>query len=96
LRSAPERGALAPCPTKPYLLIDYTNLYIAPNMADAYAKALASFQAMILGTFRFNVAADFTGVAVALGNLKLSSSPNIFSDEAAARQAIERARGVGK
>jgi hypothetical protein len=83
---------IAPCPMKPYLLVNYTNLHIAPNKAEAYAAAIRGFQALILGTFRYNVAPNFTGVAVALGNLKLAAEPNIFPDEFSAREAVARAK----
>jgi len=38
---------IAPCPMKPYLLVNYTNLHIAPNKAEAYAAAIRGFQALI-------------------------------------------------
>ena len=84
------RDWIAPCQTRPYLLVNYANLHIAANLADEYATSLASFQAMLLGTFRYGVAPNFTGVAVALGNLKLAAGANIFPDEEAAREAIRR------
>jgi hypothetical protein len=86
------RDWIGACANKPYLLVNFTNLHIAPNMADAYAQSIQRFQSMLLGTFRYSVAANFTGVAVALGNLKLAAAPNIFPDEASAREAIRRAK----
>jgi hypothetical protein len=82
------RDWIALCPTKPYLLVNYANLHIAANLADEYARSIAGFQAMLLGTFRYDVAPNFTGVTVALGNLKLAAGANMFSDEAGAREAI--------
>ena len=84
------RDWVALCPTKPYLLVNYANLHIAANLADEYARSIAGFQQMLLGTFRYGVAPNFTGVTVALGNLKLAVGANIFSDEASAREAIRR------
>jgi hypothetical protein len=86
------RDWIAPCPTKPYLLVNYANLYISASLADAYAKNIGAFQSLLLGTFRYAVAPNFTGVAVALGNLKLSAAPNIFPDEASAREAIRHTK----
>ncbi|HSY22595.1 MAG TPA: hypothetical protein VK841_10800 [Polyangiaceae bacterium] len=83
---------IRPCPNRPYLLVNFANLHIRPNMAEAYAKNLGRFQGMLLGTYRYGVPASFTGVAVALGNLKLASPANIFADERTAREAIRVAK----
>ncbi len=83
---------IKPCPKTPYLLVNFGNLHIRPNMAEAYSKNIARFQPMLLGTFRYNVPASFTGVAVALGNLKLATPANIYPDERAARDAIRAAK----
>jgi hypothetical protein len=83
---------IAPCPKKPYLLVNFNNLHIRPNMAEAYAKNIARFQPMLIRTFRYGVPASFTGVAIALGNLKLASPANIYPDEKAAREAIQAAK----
>jgi hypothetical protein len=83
---------IAPCPRKPYLLVNFNNLHIRPNMAEAYAKNIARFQPMLLRTFRYGVPASFTGVAIALGNLKLASPANIYPGEQAARDAIRAAK----
>jgi hypothetical protein len=83
---------IRPCPNRPYLLVNFANLHIRPNMAEAYAKNIKRFQGMLLGTYRYGVPASFTGVAVALGNLKLASPANIFVDERTAREAIRVAK----
>jgi len=83
---------IRPCPRKPYLLVNFANLHIRPNMAEAYAKSLARFQSMLLGTYRYGMPPSFTGVAVALGNLKLAAPANIFVDEHGAREAIRFAK----
>jgi hypothetical protein len=83
---------IRPCPRKPYLLVNFANLHIRPNMAEAYAKSLARFQSMLLGTFRYGMPPSFTGVAVALGNLRLAAPANIFADEGSAREAIRLAK----
>jgi hypothetical protein len=83
---------IRPCPQKPYLLVNYANVTIATNMADAYAKSIQLMKPLVLGTFRYGVPPDFTGVAVALGNLRLSAPANIFPDESSAREAIGRAK----
>jgi hypothetical protein len=80
------------CPTRPYLLVNFSNLSIPSNMASAYAKSIVRFQPLVLGTFRYGVPPDFTGVAVAIGNMQLSTPANMFPDEASAREAIRRAR----
>lgn len=80
------------CPTQPHLLVNFDNLHIRPNMAASYAENLKRFQPMLLGTYRYNVPASFTGVTVALGNLKLAAPANIFPDEHTAREAIRLAR----
>ena len=83
---------IRPCPRKPYLLVNFANLHIRPNMAEAYATSLARFQSMLLGTYRYGLPPSFTGVAVALGNLKLAAPANIFADERSAREAIRLAK----
>lgn len=75
-----------------YLLVDYKNLHIAAQVADSYAANIKRFQHRLLGTFRFGIPGDFTGVAVSLGNMKLQAPANLFSDEASARAAIEQIR----
>jgi hypothetical protein len=83
---------IKPCPQPPYLLVNFGNLHIRPNMSQAYSRNIARFQSMLLGTYRYGVPASFTGVAVALGNLELSAPAHIFADERAARDAIRLAR----
>jgi len=83
---------IAPCRSRPYLLVNFSNLHIRPNMAEAYAKNIARFQPMLLGTYRYGVPASFTGVAIALGNLRLAARANIFPDERSARSAIRTAK----
>jgi hypothetical protein len=83
---------IEPCPSQPYLLVNFRNLHIRANMADVYAKSIARFQSKLLGTYRYGVPASFTGVAVALGNLQLSAPANIFPDEGSAREAIRVAK----
>jgi len=83
---------IKPCPSPPYLLVRYANVHIRADMAEAYAKNIGRFQTLLLGTFRYGVPASFTGVAVALGNLKLAAPANIFPDEESARKAIRLAK----
>ena len=79
-------------PGRFYLLVNYNNLHIGSRVADEYAKNIQRFQHKLLGTFRYGLPADFTGVAVSLGNMRLSAQANIFENEAAARAAIKRLR----
>jgi hypothetical protein len=83
---------IEPCPRKPYLLVNYGNLHIRANMAEVYARNIARFQSMLLGTYRYGMPPTFTGVAVALGNLQLAAPANIFADEPSAREAIRLAK----
>jgi hypothetical protein len=83
---------IQPCPNKPYLLVDFSNLHMRANMAEMYATSIARFQSMLLGTYRYGLPPSFTGVAVALGNLKLAAPANIFPDERSAREAIRAAK----
>jgi hypothetical protein len=71
-----------------YLLVNYSNLHISPKQAEAYAENIGRFQPRLLGTFRYQVSKDFTGVAVSLGNIRHHAAANIFPDEASARKAI--------
>lgn len=75
-----------------YLLVNYRNLHIAPQVAGDYAANIGQFQEQLLGTFRYAVPQDFTGVAVTIGNLKLQAPANLFESEAEARAAIEEVR----
>jgi hypothetical protein len=79
-------------PGRFYLLVNYTNLHIAPSQLDSYAKNIGRFQHRLLGTFRYQVSKDFTGVAVSLGNIRHHAPANIFPDEASAREAIRQAK----
>jgi hypothetical protein len=81
-----------PTPGRFYLLVNYENLHIAGRVADCYAANIKRFQSKLLGTFRYGIPADFTGVAVSLGNLQLQAPANLFESEAAARAAIDAAR----
>lgn len=83
---------IRPRSNKPYLLVNFANLHIRANMADVYARSIARFQSMLLGTYRYGVPPTFTGVAVALGNLRLAAPANIFQDERSAREAIRAAK----
>jgi hypothetical protein len=83
---------IKPCPRPPYLLVNFHNLHIRPNLAETYARNIERFQPMLLGTFRYDVPASFTGVTVALGNLRLATPANIFPDERSARDAIRLAK----
>jgi uncharacterized protein YegP (UPF0339 family) len=91
-----KREWLDPCPTPPYLLVNYAGVHIAPNMADCYARSIGRFQGLVLGTFRYGMSRDasghFTAVAVALGNIRLAAPSNLFESEEAARKAIESAK----
>ena len=78
-------------PERFYLLVNYGNLHIAAQVSDAYSANIQRFQHKLLGTFRYGIPGDFTGVAVSLGNLKLQAPANLFNDEAAARAAIAQA-----
>jgi hypothetical protein len=79
-----------------YLLVNYENLHIATPMADCYAANIERFQSRLLGTFRYGIPADFTGIAVSLGHLKLEAPANLFPDEVSARAAIDEARAQRK
>jgi hypothetical protein len=83
---------IEPTPGRFYLLVNYENLHIAGRVADCYASNIKRFQPKLLGTFRYGIPADFTGVAVSLGNLRLQAPANLFENEAAARAAIDAAR----
>jgi hypothetical protein len=83
---------IRPRPSKPYLLVNFSNLHIRANMADVYATSIARFQPMLLGTYRYGMPPSFTGVTVALGNLQLAAPANIFPDERSAREAIRAAK----
>jgi hypothetical protein len=81
---------IQPCPSKPFLLVNFSNLHIRASMAKVYAKNIARFQSLLLGTYRYGVPPTFTGVTVALGNLQLGAPANMFDDERSAREAIRQ------
>lgn len=87
---------IAGCPTKPFLLVNYANLHIRPDMSSAYADSVQAFAPMLRAIFRYGMTSDatghFTGVAVTLGNLRMKAPANIYRTEAAAREAIRKAR----
>jgi hypothetical protein len=86
---------ITPCPRKPYLLVNYANVNIRPDMAEAYAREILRFRDRLLGTFRYGMTqgalGHFTAVAVRLGNLQLAAPSNIFASEGEAREAIRAA-----
>ena len=87
-----ENRWIRACPQKPYLLVNFKNVRIAPTMTAAYARAIQRFLPLVLGTFRYGIERDLTGVTVAMGNIELAARANIYDDEASARAAIRRAR----
>ncbi len=86
---------IANAPDQVYLLVNYENLHIAGRVADSYSANIRRFQHKLLGTFRYGIPADFTGVAVSLGNMQLHAPANLFADEASARAAIDQTRPQG-
>src|SRR5260370_40935496 len=78
----------------PYLLVDFGNLEIGPNLAEVYAKNIGRFESMLLGTYRYGVHPSETGVVVALSTER-GARANIFPDERSARQAICLAKRPG-
>ena len=86
-----EADWIRPCPRKPYLLVNYKNVRIPPAMTSTYAQRIQHLRPLVLGTFRYGISADLTGVAVAIGNLTLQAQANIYPDEASARAAIRAA-----
>lgn len=86
------RDWIEPTPGRFYLLVNYEKLHIAAQVAVDYGRNIERFQHRLLGTYRYSVPGDFTGVAVSLGNLQLKSRANMFENESAAREAIDRAR----
>ncbi len=87
---------LESCPTKPYLLVNYANVNIAVDMTPEYSRQIKAYRPMVLNVFRYNISDDlqgsFTAMAIRMGNLKTSTSSNIYPDETSARQAIKQAR----
>lgn len=79
------------CPQKPWLLVNFRNVRIAPAMTSVYARCIQRFLPLVRGTFRYGIGPDLTGVAVAMGNMGLAVQANIFADEASARAAIRDA-----
>ena len=87
-----ENDFVRPCPKKPYLLVSYDRMKIPPTMTEAYGTAIAAhIKPFVIATYRYQMPANLTGVAVSLGNARIASNANIFPDEATARAAIERA-----
>ena len=83
---------IAPTPDRFYLLVNYQNLHIAAQVAEAYSAGISRFQNRLHGTYRYGLPGDFTGVAVSLGNIKLQAPANLFDSESDARAAIDRAK----
>jgi hypothetical protein len=92
------REWIAPCPTPPYLLVNYANVLMRPDMAESYARNIQRLKGRILGTYRYGIDPDahglFTSVAVRLGNLRITEPAHIFESEKAARAAIAEARAL--
>jgi hypothetical protein len=80
------------CPKKPYLLVNYANVRIAPAVTDTYARRIERLKVLVLGTFRYDVGTDLTGVTITMGNMSVGTHANIYPDEASARAAIDAAR----
>lgn len=82
------------CPVKPCLLTNFNSLEIGVDLTTEYARQVKLLQAMVLGVFRYGLSEDlsgrFTSMAVRMGNMKNSSSSNIYSDEVTARRAIQQ------
>jgi hypothetical protein len=82
------------CLGRPYVLVNFRNVRIAPAMTSVYARCIQRFLPLVLGTYRYGIGPDLTGVAVAMGNMGLAAQANIFPDEASARAAIRTARAA--
>jgi hypothetical protein len=78
---------IQPCPIMPYLLVNFSNLEIRPNMAGVYAKHIGRFESLLLGTYRCGVHPSKIGVVMALSTER-GARANIFPDERSAREAI--------
>ena len=80
-----------PTPGPFHLLVNYENLHVSAHMSADYAQNIRRFQHKLLGTYRYGLPGDFTGVAVSLGNMQLQAHANLYDDEASARAAIRAA-----
>jgi hypothetical protein len=89
-----ETAWLLPLSVKPYVLVNYRNVRIAPTVTSAYALSVQRIQPLVIATYRYGVGSDLTGVTVTLGNMGLHAHANIFPDEASARAAIRKARAA--
>jgi hypothetical protein len=87
---------IRPSPQRPYLLVNFANLHIRANMVDDYAKNIARFQSMVLGTYRYGMPPSFTGVAVALGNWRLRRTSSLTSTARERRSAWPSGRRIDR
>jgi hypothetical protein len=83
---------ISPCPTKPYLLANYSNLCIHPAMARGQVDFGRRIKENVLGIFRYGMPPDWTGIAVSIGSMRFAAKANIFPNEASAREAIRKAK----
>lgn len=87
---------IAHCPTKPWLLVDFSKVELSVAMAHEYARGIGLLKPLVIETFRFGAhQGDFITTAIRLGATQISTRSNIFADEASARAAIKAAREGG-
>lgn len=87
------------CPTKPYLLVNYTNVDISVEMTNQYAEELKKYRPLVLGVVRYGISDSlsgrFTAMAVRMGNMRTAANSNIYPDEASARAALQQLKQSG-
>src|SRR5262245_24640365 len=81
------------CPTRPFLLMNYTHLQIAAEMTQSYAAQVKAYRHLSADVFRYNLSADTEGVLTKVAILVANrTDANIFPDERSARDANRKAR----
>jgi hypothetical protein len=84
------------CPTRPYLLVNYTNVEISVDLTAEYAQQVKNYHPFVLGAFRYGVSEDlagrFTAMTIRMGHMRIATTSNLFPDELSARQAIALVR----
>jgi hypothetical protein len=83
-----------PADYNPYVLIDYANMQIAPEMGEHYGKYVAFIKNHCLAIIRYNVPSATTRVAISGGNIKAGKSSNMFATEKEAREAVAEMRAA--
>ncbi len=85
------------CEKKPYLLIEYSRIYLVPELAPYYTRSLLRMKDAVVDAYRYGMPMGdpsrvHISTSVRSATAKGFGRSNFYSDEASARTAIRQAQ----